>query len=470
MRPAIRHSALALYALALAGCARGPTLEPTGADPCVLVAGVPLADTVTVGLAGEVDPRHAPVPLADAEGLLFGTVYSTLVVVDCEGAVRPGLAESWTAGDAGTRWTFRMRADATFWDGSPVTAGAVRESWSARSFESFQPWADSLSTSVTAADARTLIVSLRHRGEAALRALADPRLAVTGGTSGPWPIGAGPYGVSHLDQGSFIARPVRGMSRDPLPVLRFMPAGRDPRDLLDRRVDLLATRAPEVIDYGMRLPEYRVLPLPWDRVYVLVAPSRLGGAGEMVDPALSAQLAADVIRDEARPARDAYWWADVAACGPPRLLPVSLPDTLAPQLVYPDGDPVARVIAERLVALARAGELTEFVPALGMPALSRLPATALSAVGAPAGRLYDVRTWPPSAALVIALPARTLDPCTSLEELRRRLGSLTPLAIQRVVVPLVETRRSLILREGMAGVALGWDGAPVLTFGRRSER
>ena len=37
----------------------------------------------------------------------------------------PSLAESWTADDAGTTWTFTLRDGATFSDGSPVTAADV---------------------------------------------------------------------------------------------------------------------------------------------------------------------------------------------------------------------------------------------------------------------------------------------------------------------------------------------------------
>jgi len=50
-----------------------------------------------------------------------------LTWVGSDGKLDPMLAQSWTA--SGTTWTFKLRADAKFSDGSPVTAGDVKFSW-----------------------------------------------------------------------------------------------------------------------------------------------------------------------------------------------------------------------------------------------------------------------------------------------------------------------------------------------------
>ena len=52
-------------------------------------------------------------------------VAETLVTTDKEGALVPGLAESWTASQDGLVWTFKLRGNAQFHDGTPVTAAAT---------------------------------------------------------------------------------------------------------------------------------------------------------------------------------------------------------------------------------------------------------------------------------------------------------------------------------------------------------
>lgn len=449
MLPATRCFVLALSAVLLAACGRRAPIEHATPDACTLVAGTAAADTVTIGLSEEVEPAHAPVPAGDDERLVFGTIYSTLVNLDCEGALRPGLAESWShKGEPGT-WTLRLRADASFWDGSPVTAHRVRDSWVGGGSVRSHPWSSAI-VSAIAADDRTLILSLRQPGPAGLRALADPRLAVVRGLRGAWPIGAGAYGLAGADSELVRALPVMGMSRDPLPVLNFVTAGQDPRDLLDRRVDLMVTRAPETLDYARRLLEYRVHPLPWDRVYVLAVPSRVGGNTAPMVSGVGVQLASDVIRADARPADGTYWWNDPSSCGSAseRSRPVGI--AAVPRIVFPEGDATARVIAERVVALLRGGGLAEVVPAV-----ASLRRSELTAVGASATRS-------PAVAFVMALPARVLDTCMAFAEIEAGTSWIRAANAAAVLVPLVETRPSLIVRDGAAGVSLGFDGAVLL--------
>ena len=51
-------------------------------------------------------------------------VAETLVTTDKEGALVPPLVESWTVSQDGLGWTFKLRGNATFHDGTPVTAQA----------------------------------------------------------------------------------------------------------------------------------------------------------------------------------------------------------------------------------------------------------------------------------------------------------------------------------------------------------
>lgn len=96
----------------------------------VLLALVPAAsaqnDQLTIGLSTE------PVSLDSAKGLyiaeqwLLMNLYDTLTRTDQTNALYQGLAESWTTNDERTEFTFVMRPDAVFHDGSPVNAEAVQ--------------------------------------------------------------------------------------------------------------------------------------------------------------------------------------------------------------------------------------------------------------------------------------------------------------------------------------------------------
>jgi peptide/nickel transport system substrate-binding protein len=54
-----------------------------------------------------------------------GTIYEGLTAVDKDLKVAPGLAESWTVAADGKTYTFKLRQNVTFHDGSPVTAEDV---------------------------------------------------------------------------------------------------------------------------------------------------------------------------------------------------------------------------------------------------------------------------------------------------------------------------------------------------------
>ncbi len=123
----IRPTALSAIALVVitGACARPPEPEPVpeGAAPlareCEVVSLTDGgADAVNVALLDEVSAAHAPRPRNDAERLLFRHLYETLIRVDCQGRVYPGLAASWSTADRGRSWRFVLRGDARFWDGS----------------------------------------------------------------------------------------------------------------------------------------------------------------------------------------------------------------------------------------------------------------------------------------------------------------------------------------------------------------
>ncbi|MEZ4668211.1 MAG: peptide ABC transporter substrate-binding protein [Anaerolineae bacterium] len=67
-----------------------------------------------------------PAKASDSQGFtVIGLLYGGLVRLNSELLVEPDLAESWTVSDDGLKYTFKLRADAAFSDGSSVTAADV---------------------------------------------------------------------------------------------------------------------------------------------------------------------------------------------------------------------------------------------------------------------------------------------------------------------------------------------------------
>src|SRR5690606_35121317 len=89
----------------------------------LIAAGPAMARDLVVALKTEptsMDPQyHALTPNIQ----LSQTMLDPLVCVDAELDVKPCLAESWTA--EGTTWTFKLRPNVKFSDGSPFTAEDV---------------------------------------------------------------------------------------------------------------------------------------------------------------------------------------------------------------------------------------------------------------------------------------------------------------------------------------------------------
>lgn len=81
--------------------------------------------TASLHLTSSAPWRAFADPLADATGSpLLPAVFDALTVVETDGTVHPSLAESWT-NDSGLVWTFKLRSNVYFSDGSPLDADAV---------------------------------------------------------------------------------------------------------------------------------------------------------------------------------------------------------------------------------------------------------------------------------------------------------------------------------------------------------
>jgi peptide/nickel transport system substrate-binding protein len=106
-------------ALTLAGCTAGGDDAGDSATP---VEG----GTLTYA-TGDAEPTCLdPHVGGNYPQALISTQYAeSLVSKDADGEIVPWLAESWTEADDGLSWTFALKADVTFTDGTPFDAAAV---------------------------------------------------------------------------------------------------------------------------------------------------------------------------------------------------------------------------------------------------------------------------------------------------------------------------------------------------------
>ncbi len=472
---------VATLAVFVTACATTPASE-TIAPPqtaCQILPSPALAhDTVTVALPGALDLARAPHPGNDSERILFAHLYETLIALDCQGGVRPGLAESWSSRDGGRRWTFVLRAAATFWDGSPVTARRVADSWD-NEVTSRAARAAGLQTT-EAVDQRQLVVYFDTARPDVPRSLADPAFAVALRESPfRWPLGTGPHrpdtanAIGPAAGGAVTVAPLAAHRR---PVIRFRPSTGDEidaRDLLEDGVDVLVTTDPAVIDYAANRSQLDDVPLPWHRTYLLLSTTRareLRG-GHRVSP-LSRRvvddLAGDAVRGDARGHRPPGWWDDLDACTDPYRLLAGLPpiasgaDSEDPRrIVFDRRDTTARELTERIAALSaadpnrspEAASLAAAVPALRSGSAPRTEG--LDAEGF-AASLRDGNDF----AYVLPVPTHVADPCLQVTlwvsevEWSAQAGT----SLSSLPLPLVDTRAHVIARPGRVGLTVDWSG------------
>lgn len=93
----------------------------------VMPAAAQGGSTLTWSIEGISDlPSLDPAKASDSQGFtVIGLIYGGLVRLDGDLNVVPDLAEGWTVSDDGLTYTFTLRSDARFSDGSPVTPDDV---------------------------------------------------------------------------------------------------------------------------------------------------------------------------------------------------------------------------------------------------------------------------------------------------------------------------------------------------------
>lgn len=346
------------------------------ADECVLRAG----DSTR---AGEV--QVAVAALEDSLRLARHRL-TTPIRLDCMGRRRPGLASGWSGDSSGRTWTLIL-----------TDAGAVAERWRA------QPPA---------------AAALRLGGVESVVPLDEKRLVVT-------------FRAPHDSLPALFADPALGVARDSVTavVFRPMPFSGDARDAIDRGADVVRTADPAALEYAAARQDLLTVPLPWDHTYALVVPARSSGLGPIAgsDTAgFRAALAGGPVRVEARAAEPPFWW-ETDPCPPAATR--SPGPARSSAVLHSRGDPVARALAERLVAMSERPDAV----VRGVE-----PSELSTALGAGTDLAY-----------VVALPRRALVPC-------REIAGWPP---EATAVALIDTRDRLLVRHGVPPLEVEYDGA-----------
>lgn len=514
--------ALIMATLVVAGCGRAPEPRHDPATPTpppllwpaesgealarpgcdILTGGAEPGASLVIALTDSVSPRLAPIPHNPSERLVFSHLYETLVRVDCQGRLQPGLATSWTCTQDSTLWVFSLRPGARFWDGSLVTARDVAAAWSANQgcpragdATPLWTWFNTRAKTISLLEGNRLSIRLPEPQARFPRLLAHPATAVAVRREGwVWPVGSGPLRLRPGTPGPLPDLPCRPNIHHPEApiwqdlVFRVRP-GADPRDLAAGEADIFWTRDLEAVAFYRDLPGFQVHPLPWDRVYLLACPPALNPTGgDLWSPLVDAL---DPSRDVS--AVQARGWSDI-------VLPTGQ-ETDCPQLTGPvpgagsaqrDWQLGMVSLDARTIAFARddaaARQLARRLAALG-PADVR-------AVPVHPGALDFLLHWQMSGAVILGMDQEFSTGCLQTADLlgkaawlqaaalgigSRELqqnrdslvqartlshkGSVDPaesLLRDHLIHPLALTRAWLITRGSWRGLTLHFDGTPRL--------
>ena len=142
---------------------------------------------------------------------LYGMVYESLVTIDDNGIPQPLLAETWSETGGGNTWTFTLRENVTFSDGTLLTAADVAASGNyilnlANADvpdKGFYQNMRYLVSSFEAPDDRTVVVKAKRDYYGVLFSMTFPVVHATQ-VEVASPLGTGPYMVTAFSPGSYL--------------------------------------------------------------------------------------------------------------------------------------------------------------------------------------------------------------------------------------------------------------------------
>ncbi len=419
---------------------------PTG---CPLVASADSTDSawpLSIAMGPDLYPvvlSEPGFPATRPQRFTTHQVSETLIRLDCRGDAVPGLASTWVVDSSGYFWTFTLRRGARFSDGTAVSLADVSRSFA--EVGTPRPWAGNSGMLVGWAG----ISRARLLGDTAIvlefadprrtvpPVLAHPALVTIKQTAGV-ALGSGAFQLTAAAEGR-----VRLAAEGGVATSLTIVSG-DLRDALDAGVDVIVTRDPRTLSYAAGLKEYTRIPLSWADQYVLVTPDAAHDPLTISQDALRLE---HIVRVSARSpvtGERTPWWRHVDHCslvGPDRRAVA----TTRSRLVYHAADPVARSLAERLVAVA--GTERQLI-AVGL--VTEQFRTAIRAGS----------DW----GYIVRLPTLPLAPCLVADQLLEYAPWLELSGGTTRLTALVEIRSHAVVRSPrvVGRVELDWQGALVI--------
>ncbi len=215
---------------------------------------------------------------------LVALLFRGLVRLGPASSIVPDLADTWAVDRKGARWTFRMRTDAAWHDGVPVTSADVVFTVRLLQDPGYSgplaaTWAQ---VQVAAPDAHTVVFNLGDPAGGFLQAAALPLLpahildglpvdALAEDAFAKQPIGNGPFTLVELGQDSAVLEPVLPEVADAgRPLNDPVPGAPDPRTPQLERLELRFFDSPEqlsaafavgTLDAAADLPEVAAMAL-----------------------------------------------------------------------------------------------------------------------------------------------------------------------------------------------------------------
>ena len=488
-------SRAAMAAVLVAAACRSPRVgPPTPRDAACTAwpASATLPDSTAIVLTWPIDPVNVTRPSNPAERFVVAQAYESLMTSDCLGRPLPALARTWTVATGATRVQLVLRDSARFWSGETVTSRDVIASWSATGRDPSALLARRMAERATIVDDLTLEIECDvHRepvaptsGCGVLSVLADPELVVAKrAATGRWPVGTGAYRAiegtpsTPTRRPTLVLEPSHGSSRRHLTIHATGPA--DARDLVDAGVGLLLTDDPALATYAAARPDLTALPQPWDRTWALIMPRRRqappGSVSATNDPdtiaartvEFRAALARDAVRADARVAERPAWWRGLESCVPLSGTIRESSNGANARIASRTDQPIARSIAERLVALAvRPSAGQDSALSLLAPEVRAAGSRATAIALAPNDFAVGLRTGI-ELAYIVSMPRRSDTPCVDAERLRSGapwlLDDPSSLATSTRIHPLVETRLLAVVRRDWLGLTMTADSTLVIS-------
>ncbi len=222
--------------------------------------------------------------------LLQNNLYETLVEIDEDGAFRPLLATSWESDGDGRTYTFYLRPNVFFHDGTPCDAEAVRQSFLRAMERHVHRHLFANIAAIEVLDPQTVRFSLRQADASFLAFAASGDAVIVPAQREDLfrhPVGTGPFRFERWDPG-YQLRLVRNPAywdperpRVETIVFRFIPdAAAQLVALRTGEVDVLVEVAPEIAQALATDPRFYVVAMPQDLVQVLAINKLRGPLGD----------------------------------------------------------------------------------------------------------------------------------------------------------------------------------------------